>query len=295
MRRGVGLMGEFRFIEKIENTIKTGPSVISGIGDDCAVLEYKKNKHLLLTTDMIIEGVHFAKESASAKAIGRKALAVNISDIAACGGIPRWAVISAGLPKGVSGSYAAGIYKGISELAQRFGIDIVGGDTNSSRRLVLSIALIGEVLKDEIVMRSGAQEGDLIVVTGPICESPQHLNFTPKIKESQYIVKNLMPNAMIDISDGFLSDLEHILKKSQKGAIIYESLIPVRGRKSNFIRTLNTGEQFQLIFAMPKNMLTHMPKSFYAVGEISGANPVITFVGCSGRRKTIQPKGYRHF
>jgi thiamine-monophosphate kinase len=295
MRRGAGLTGEFRFIEKIAKSIKTGPSVLNGIGDDCAVLKYKKNKHLLFTTDMIVEGVHFIKESASARSVGYKALAVNISDIAACGGIPRWAVISAGIPKETSGSYAAGIFKGINNIAQKFNIDIVGGDTNLSSRLVLSIALLGEVLKGEIVTRSGAREGDLLVVTGPICENPQHLSFIPKIKESQYIVKNLMPNAMIDISDGFLSDLEHILKKSQKGAILYESLIPVKGKKSSIIRVLNTGEQFQLIFTMPKNMLTSMPKSFYVVGEISGAKPVITFVECSGRRKKIHSKGYRHF
>ena len=295
MRRGAGLTGEFRFIEKIAKAIKTGPSVINGIGDDCAVLEYKKNKHLLLTTDMIIEGVHFMRGSASAKSIGHKALAVNISDIAACGGIPRWAVVSAGFPKGVSGLYAAGIYKGISDLAQRFNIDIVGGDTNSSSKLVLSVALLGEVLKDEIVMRSGAREGDLLIVTGPICENPQHLNFMPKIKESRYIVKNLMPNAMIDISDGFLSDLEHILRKSQRGAVIYESLIPVKGNRLSIMKALNAGEQFQLMFTMPKEYLPRMPKGFYAVGRIAGLKPVISFVECSGRRRIIQPKGYRHF
>jgi len=295
MRRHLSDIGEFALIESIAKSVKTGPSVIKGIGDDCAVLEYKKNKHLLFTTDMIIEGVHFDCKKSSPLSIGRKALAVNISDIAACGGIPKWAVVSAGIPKHITSSYAHDIYKGITSLAQRFGIDLVGGDTNCSKKLVLSIALLGEVLKDELVLRQGACQGDSLVITGPLYEKPDHLGFTPRLKESRFIVKELMPTAMIDISDGLLSDLEHILKKSRKGAFLYESLIPVGGKKTSVKKIINTGEQFELLFTMPKSMLRYMPKSFYVIGEISGDRPSITFVSRLGKRKKISPGGYTHF
>jgi thiamine-monophosphate kinase len=295
MKRRLSDIGEFRFIDNIAKSIKIGPSVIKGIGDDCAVLRYKKNKYLLFTTDMIIDGVHFDRKKASPLSIGHKALAVNISDIAACGGIPRWAVVSAGIPKNIGSSYAYDIYKGINTLARKFNIDLVGGDTNRSEKLTLSITLLGEVLKRELILRQGAKEGDSLVLTGPLCEKPAHLEFLPRLKEARFIVKELMPTSMIDISDGLLSDLEHILEKSRKGAFIYESLIPVSGKKTSIKKIINTGEQFELLFTMPKRMLRFMPKGFYVVGEISGDSPYITFVGRSGERKRITPKGHIHF
>jgi thiamine-monophosphate kinase len=295
MKKHISDIGEFGLIEAISKSIKTGKSVVKGIGDDCAVLRYKKNKHLLFTTDMIIEAVHFDRKGATAMSIGHKALAVNISDIAACGGIPKWAVVSAGIPKHISVTYAHDIYRGISSLAQRFGIDIVGGDTNCSRKLVLSIALLGEVLKEELLMRNGAHKGDSLVITGPLNPEPDHLNFIPKVKESRFIVKELMPTSMIDISDGLLSDLRHILEKSHKGALLYESLIPVIGRNRLIRRAMNTGEQFELLFTMPKGMISYLPKEFYVIGEISDDFSDIVFVRRSGRRERIVPKGYTHF
>jgi thiamine-monophosphate kinase len=288
-------LDEFKLIERIAKLTKTGPSVVAGIGDDCAVLKYKKNRYMLFTADMIVEGIHFKKSSACPSAIGHKALAVNISDIAACGGIPRWAVVSAGIPRDTSADYISAIYQGINKLARRFDIDLVGGDTSRSDRLTLSVALLGTALKSEIVLRKGARHGDSLVLTGPISLNPDHLEFMPRLKESQYIVKHLMPSSMIDISDGLLSDLQHILDKSKKGAIVYESLLPISGKRSSIIKALNTGEQFQLIFTMPRRKLACLPRGFYPVGEISGTEPIITFVSRSGARRQIQPKGYVHF
>jgi thiamine-monophosphate kinase len=295
MKKYISDIGEFDLIKDIARKIKIGPSVVKGIGDDCAVLNYKKNKYLLFTTDMIIDGVHFDIKKAPAKLIGHKALAVNISDIAACGGIPKWAVVSAGMPKNTDSVYAYDIYKGINNLARKFSIDLVGGDTNSSEKLTLSIALLGEALKDELILRGGAQEGDSLVITGPLREKPPHLEFMPRLKESSFIVKNLMPTAMIDISDGLLSDLGHILKESQKGAFIYESLIPVNGGRASVKKIINTGEQFELLFTTPKNMIEFIPRGFYVIGEILGNRPAITFVERSGRRKKVCPEGYTHF
>ena len=286
-------IGEFGFIEKISRMVKTGPSVIKGIGDDCAVLRYKKNKHLLFATDIIIEDIHFMKK-ASPEAIGHKALAVNLSDIAACGGIPKWAVVSAGLPKDITFNYANRIFKGMSALSEKFNMDIVGGDTSLSKKIVISLAVIGETAKKKLVLRSGAKAKDIIVVTGPLKKRPDHLKFLPKIKESQFIVENLKPNSMIDISDGFLADLKHILKASGKGAIIYESLIPAKGGAENISTILRTGEQFELLFTMDARLIKKLPKGFYPVGEIRSAKG-ITYINKEGKRKNIEPEGYSHF
>ncbi len=119
--------------------------------------------------------------------------------------------------------------------------------------------------------------------------------FMPKIERSQFIVKNLMPTAMIDISDGFFSDLGHILEDSNRGAIIYESLMPREDKRHPLNNLLNTGEQFELLFTMPANRLKMLPKGFYPVGEISHSKEGITLVDSSGKKKRVRPKGYTHF
>lgn len=287
-------IGEFGFIEMLKSKTKTSKDTICGIGDDCAVIKYTDNEYLLYTTDMIIEDVHFKRSNSTPQSIGHKALAVNVSDIAACGGIPRWAVISGGFPNSLSTSYCKRIYKGINALAKKIHVDIVGGDTNKSKKIIVSIALIGTVKKENLLLRSGAKDKDVIVVSGLLKIKPDHLQFMPKINEASFITKHLKPTAMIDISDGLLSDLMHILKASKKRALIYESLIP-NIRKSSYRRLLNEGEQFQLLFTMPKNKLNCLPKDFYPIGEIIKGTPRIVYVDGFGKRENLAPYGYRHF
>lgn len=295
MKNRLSDIGEFGFIEKITRLTRTDSSVIKGIGDDCAVLKYKNSKHLLFATDILVEGVHFTRDKATPEEIGRKALAVNISDIAACGGLPKHAVVSVALPPGVSHNYAIRLYKGIESMARHFKVNLVGGDMSYSERIVISVAILGEVSKKDIILRSGARNKDAIVLTGPLCMRPDHLLFMPKIKESQFIVRKLDASAMIDISDGFLSDLEHILKRSKKGALIYESLIPCKTKRYSLKRLLNTGEQFELLFTMPAKRLDMLPKGFYPVGEIVSGNATITLVDSSGKKNKVKPEGYTHF
>lgn len=288
-------IGEFEFIKRISQKIRLSSSVVKGIGDDCAVVKYTKDNYLLLTTDMIIEDVHFKKRTTPPEAIGHKALAVNISDIAACGGIPKWALVSAGVSAQTRYDYIRAIFTGIKRLAGRFKIDIVGGDTNLSEKLTVSIALIGEVRKRELTLRSGAEDKDIILLSGPLKEIPDHLNFTPRLKEARYLVKNFKLNSMIDISDGLLSDLNHILEESKTGAIIYESLIPHKPKVASLYKLLNTGEQFELIFTLPRTELKRLPGRFYPVGEIVKGIKGIIYVTREGRRKRVLAKGYRHF
>ena len=287
-------IGEFGFIETLKSKTKTSKDTVCGIGDDCAVIKYTGNEYLLYTTDMIIEDAHFKRSSSTPEAIGHKALAVNASDIAACAGIPRWAVISGGFPGSLSVSYCTGIYKGIKALAKKIHVDLVGGDTNKSKKIIVSIALIGTVKKENLLLRSGAKDKDVIVLSGRLKIKPDHLKFMPKINEASFITKHLKPTSMIDISDGFLSDLMHILKNSKKAALIYESLIP-NIRKSSYKKLLNEGEQFQLLFTMPKTKLNCLPKDFYPIGEIKQGTPRIVYLNSQGKRENLLPKGYRHF
>jgi len=295
MKKRLQDIGEFGLIQKISQKVRISASVVKSIGDDCAVLKYTKQKYLLFTTDMIIEDIHFRKKYTRPEDIGHKALAVNISDIASCGGLPKWAVISVGVSAKSSFNYIMKIYKGIEALAARFKVDIVGGDTNLSEKIVLSVALVGEVEKKNLILRSKAGSKDAIVLSGPLKAKPDDLTFMPRLEEARYLVKNFGVTSMIDISDGFLQDLNHILKASGKGAIIYESLFPYKERKNSLSKVLNKGEQFELIFTMPSSQLNRLPKPYYPVGEIREGTQGLVYVNRDGLKRTIKSEGYRHF
>ena len=293
-------IGEFGLIRKIAKVTKTSPSVIKGIGDDCAVLRHTKDKYILVTADMIIEDVHFRLKEATPQQIGRKAIAANISDIAACGGIGKWAVVSVGLSKDADLNFVNKIYAGIQKLASEFKIDIIGGDTNLSKKAVISVAIIGEVNKKNLVLRSGAKVNDVIFLTGKLSSRMRDLSFTPRIKEASILVNNFKINSMIDISDGLLSDLGHIISSSGTGACLYESLIPYQA--SSVKRALASGEQFELLFtankSTAKRLLAQAVKKrikISAIGEITGNRNKIILVDKRGRREELKPGGYRHF
>lgn len=293
-------IGEFGLIEKIAEITKTTPSVIKGIGDDCAVLKYTKDKYLLVTTDMIIEDIHFRLNNATHQQIGHKAIAVNISDIAACGGIGKWAVVSIGLPKDMNLDFVNKIYFSIRKLASKFNIDIVGGDTNLSKRIVISIVIIGEVSKKNLVLRNGAKIGDTIFITGKLTPQAKDLSFIPRIKASSFLVNNFKINSMIDISDGLLSDLGHIISESRAGACLYQSLIPYQG--VSIKRALSSGEQFELLFTADRSKTRRLVSlagkkriKITAIGEITDTKGKIIFIDKSGKKEILKPKGYRHF
>src|SRR3989338_2946604 len=163
-------LGEFGLIDFLKKYKGSGAAVIKGIGDDTAVVPLDAKRHLLLTTDMLMEGVHFTR-NAPPRLIGRKALACSISDIAAMGGVPRYALISLGVPGSLPWAFVRDVYKGMDVLAREFGVALVGGDTIKSAKIVVNVALTGEVNKTDVVCRSGAREGDQIFFTVPLCDS----------------------------------------------------------------------------------------------------------------------------
>ncbi len=291
-------IGEFGLIRRIAKAEKiSDKDVVVGIGDDTAVLKYKKNLYLLLTTDMLIEGVHFNKKATPFQ-IGWKALAVNISDIAAMGGIPKYGLVSLGLKKNTSLKFVDELYRGIKTIARKFDVKILGGDTVSSSKLVINISLTGEVEKKYLTLRKGAKIGDKIYVTGRLggSISGKHLSFIPRVKEARYLVKNLHPTAMIDISDGLLSDLKRICEASNVGARIEQSKIPVSREAVSLQNALTGGEDFELLFTVSKkynNLIKSAKFSITQIGEITKRGIILL----DERNKNIHLKetGFDHF
>ena len=273
----VNYIGEFGLIDLIRKQIPVGPKVARGIGDDTAVLFYSKNKYLLFTTDMMAEDVHFTRKMKPYQ-IGHKALACNISDIAAMGGLPTFAVVSLGVPASLTVRFVEDIYKGMQALAKQFGVNIVGGDTIRSEKIIINVALLGEVEKKYLATRDGARPGDWVFVSGPLggsFKSGRHLSFIPRVTEARFLVQNFKPSAMMDISDGLAGDLNHMLKASKVGVKLDETLIP-RHQGITLKQALSDGEDFELLFSLSslkaKKLLDWQEKTkrwfFYPMGQI---------------------------
>jgi thiamine-monophosphate kinase len=303
-------IGEFGLIEELSRLLPDGKDVIKGIGDDAAVLKGRgRDRYLLVATDSIAENIHF-RRSSGAYWIGRKALAVNLSDIAAMGGSPLWAVVNLGLPPGLSVRYCRQIYRGLAELADEFELSIVGGDTfRSPDGIVISVTVIGEVEKRRCVFRSGARPGDVICVTGKLGESRgKHLKFIPRIKEARYLAESFSPSAMIDISDGLFADLGHISQSSGVGAVIGEAAIPIstrlRGKSEKVkLRAISAGEEFELLFSLPESEIDDLLSSFAAdtgttvtpIGKIIEDRDRRELIARDGKVNPFPETGYTHF
>ncbi|MBI4437097.1 MAG: thiamine-monophosphate kinase [Candidatus Omnitrophica bacterium] len=251
-------LGESGFIERTKKIFGRFPGVISGIGEDAAVLPYSKKEYLLFTTDAVREGTHFAlgekgfySKKATPFQIGWKALAVNLSDIAAMGGKPLYALVALGAPTHLPVSFYDELTKGIKAAAKAFGVAVVGGDTDRTRKLSVTVALIGTVEKERCIFRRGAKVGDCIFVTGTLGGSRKgkHLSFIPRVKEARRLTKDFRLNAMIDLSDGLAKDLTHICEESQVGARVDGEAIPI-SKGSNLRSALNDGEDFELLFTL---------------------------------------------
>lgn len=294
-------IGEFGLIERLRRKAANSASVVKGIGDDCAVVEFSRKQYQLLTSDMLVEGVDF-KSSEDPYLVGRKAMAASLSDIAACAGTPKYALVSLGLPKAFRVRSADRLYAGMAGIAKKFGVDIAGGDLSSSDKLVISVSLTGLVDKNRLVLRSGAREGDIILVSGPLGGSirSRHLRFEPRIEEAGYLRRNFKINSMIDISDGLAQDLGHILKESRKAAVLLSGLIPIHRHARGLNDALYSGEDFELLFTMPlghARRLLRKNRKFYPIGYIRKREPKnnILLVDDDMQLSSLAGDGYRHF
>ncbi len=293
-------LGEFGLIERLKKSIKTDSSVIKGSGDDCAVLALDKKRYQLLTCDMIVEGVDFTIKD-NPYLIGRKALAVSVSDIASSSGLPRHCLISLAMPKNTSVEFVDRLFKGMLGIAREYNINIVGGDISSAGQLIIDVSMSGIVEKKYLTLRSGAKIGDIIFVTGELGGSIQgkHLRFKPRLKEARFLAKNFKVNAMIDISDGLAQDLGHILEESSKGAVIYEDLIPLSKAARGLHDALYMGEDFELLFTLSpkeaKKLYNKKLPVFKPIGEITDKKYGLRLVDRHGRERVIALRGFRHF
>ena len=301
-------IGEFGLIRELKKKIRPGKSVRLGVGDDAAVLPLSSKKDLLFTADMLIEDRHFRLGEATPFEIGRKALAVNLSDIAAMGGIPTHAVVSVGFPGHLTMNFVDELYKGMRELAKKFRVNIVGGDTNKSEKIIISLALLGEVEKGKWITRSGAKIGDMIFVTGDLggsYVSKKHLNFVPRIKESQFLVNHFKIHSMMDLSDGLASDMHRICEASGVGAEIIEKKLPISRVAKSVQNALTDGEDFELLFTLSKKEATKLLSvgtskirglaPFHAIGLIVEKRRGIILIKEGGKIVNLKEKGFDHF
>ena len=259
----ISAIGEFALIERIRSILPSPHGALLGIGDDCAVLRPTAGKDLLLTTDLLVDGVDFTPQTITPFRLGRKAMGVNLSDIAAMGGLPRVALVTLAIPPDEEIEFVDELYRGLREEGARFAVEVIGGDLSASPTLMISVTLVGEVEAGRAITRSGAKPGERIWITGRLggaaaglmalsagcrlrddqIETPfevsgslqeairraieRHLCPTPRIREGRALSQAGAASAMIDMSDGLASDLAHLCRESGVSAKIREGQIPV--------------------------------------------------------------------
>jgi thiamine-monophosphate kinase len=301
-------MHEFAYIRWLRARTPAHPRVIVGPGDDCAVVAGSPAP-LLIKTDMLLDGTHFVLAEVGARRVGKKAMGVNLSDIAAMGGVPTAAVVSVGLPRHGPSGLAEELYAGLREEADAFQTAIVGGDTNVwDGGLVVSVALLGDAGPQGPILRSGAKPGDWLMVTGPLGGSilGKHLDFTPRVREAQLLLKECPLHAMIDVSDGLAADVNHICEESGCGAILVAERIPVspavhqiQDGRTPLEHALGDGEDFELVFAVApddgRRLLERQPipgLTLAWIGEVAAAAGLV--LNDKGACRVLPPAGYAH-
>jgi len=313
-------LGEFGLISRFQSRLKyRSPQVIQGIGDDCAVLSLNNGNYQVLTTDALVETVHFNFKTHTPEQLGWKTLAVNISDIAAMGGQPKFAVISLGIPNSVPVSFLDRFYKGLDQASRKYKVALVGGDTVASpKHLFINLALLGETVKKKVFTRSGARSGDKIFVTGTlgdsalglkILESPRkkwkgsealrkkliqrHLKPEPRVEAAIWLAKSRYKvTSMIDISDGLTQDLGHILKAGKVGAELWEEKAPISKPLAKFSLingltaldfALEGGEDYELLFTLAPEDVTNLD-----IESITKVDQPVTQIGVITAKKGIR-------
>lgn len=321
-------IGEFGFINRIKGKVAGNSGVILGIGDDAAAVTVTPGMILLATADMLAQGVHFDCSWHDPVSLGRKSLAVNLSDIAAMGGIPRYALLSLAIPAELSLEFLESFMSGFLEQADRFGVSLIGGDTSASQAgFVISVTLLGEQYPARIAKRSGACCDDLVCVSGTLGDSAlgldllktgvcsgeavmRHLDPLPRVELGKILAERSIPSAMIDISDGLHADLGHILAASSAGAKICIDALPLSDdfRKSvarnsaNYYKLpLGGGEDYELLFTLPPAKL----KDAEAAAALAGTSvavigtitkePGLLLAFADGSNYAAEIHGYDHF
>lgn len=313
-------MDEFDLINNLKK--KLG---FSAIGDDCAVIPQNAAADLLITADLLVEGIDFETNWISAGDIGRKALAVSLSDIAAMGGEPKWAMTSIGVPEAQWRSgFATTFYEGWNECAKEFGVELIGGDISRSPSGFFVDSIVGGYVPNgKAILRSGARPGDSLYVTGPLGTAAaglmllkrslniqitgtealldKQLRPYPQIELGKQLREMGIATAMIDLSDGLSSDLRHVCSASGVGAVVFADELPfesvaleVAGSADKMLDlALNGGEDLELLFSADE---TRIPAELpvFKIGEIT-ANAGVIEIQRGDSRELLLAKGFKHF
>lgn len=301
---------EFELIDWIRARVDDRLPVTLGIGDDAACLRQDADRDMLVAIDMLMEGTHFTFPDATPCLAGRKALAVNLSDIAAMAGRPTAAFISVALPNCRGLEFAQEVHRGIIELANQFNVIIAGGDTNSwNGPFVVSVTVTGQPLGQQPVRRSGAIAGDWVFVTGELggsLASGRHLTFLPRLAEVERLARLVNLHAMIDVSDGLAADLHHILKASGVSAVLEASQIPLTRAaigatdgQSPLLHALSDGEDFELLFTVSQDDGERLMTEWNEATPVTRIGEIAAGQGCrlrhlDGRLESLPPLGWTH-
>jgi thiamine-monophosphate kinase len=311
-------LGEKKLIQQIRRSARGGESVVTGIGDDCAVLSVPPGHELLVTTDFTIEKVHFRRDWHRPELVGRRCLTRGLSDIAAMGGEPRAAFLSLAVPGDVPQKWVDRFLKGLLDLAEEFKVPLAGGDTaQSAGGIQADIVVVGSVPRGKAVLRSGAKAGERIYVTGELggsaaalarleeskplgAEYVRHFRPQARVAVGQWLRQQGVASAMIDVSDGLSTDLEHICQESHVGAEIEAEAIPRAqvglGKKRVALElALHGGDDYELLFtsaaAIPSEVegvrVTRIGRTTQSAG--------MRLIGADGKARRLAAAGWEHF
>jgi len=331
----LGQLGEFGLIALLRETLKpANPEVVKGIGDDAAILRPKAGHDWVLTTDMLVEGRHFNLKTTHPWALGAKSISVNLSDCAAMGARPFAAVVSLGIPGKFPVGAVRAFYSGMKAWAGNFGVDIVGGDTVSSDKMVVNVAVLGEVKRGKALTRSGAVNGDALLVTGTLGDSgaglhslthpgkkaasvrpmleKRHLTPLPRFVVGNFLSAAGLATSCIDVSDGLSSEVNHLASESHLGAEVHEEAVPLSAslehycvelKKDPLRFALDGGEDYELLFTVPVKRLGEALRRIpgetgcpvTAIGRMTAASGGVVLIGGKGSRKPLGRGGFDHF
>ena len=332
-------LGEFELIAKLQSKLKyRSTQILKNIGDDCSVFKPSNGVKLISTCDALVENIHFDLKNISPILLGQKSMAVNLSDIAAMGGSPKFALVTLGISPSISFKFLQKFYSGINKACEKYNFSISGGDTvRSPKHFFINVAMIGETRQNLWFSRDGAKKGDKIFVTGFIGDSAlglkilqsknklkvstkakkyfisRHQSPTPRLEESRFLIQfNAQVSAAIDVSDGLVQDLGHILKTSGVGAKIYESSIPTSSELKKFCKINNVnkrplifsgGEDYELLFTLRPENAKKIVRQFFKrgmclteIGEItSRVGEILLKTENNKIEDASRFKGYGHF
>ena len=312
------------FIRRLARRFPLRPPVEVGIGDDGAVLRCGRGRGLdqtqfeadriVVVTDMLLDGVHFELDKISPRLAGRKAVAVNLSDLAAMACFPTAAFVSIAVPKAMktpSEEFLDELYAGIESLTDQFNFTLAGGDTNSwNGPFAINVCLTGTPMGERLVLRSGAKPGDRLFVTGPLGGSLQfgrHLTFEPRLKLAEWLTEHANVNAMMDLSDGLSMDLSRMMEASRTGAVIHSESIPIHSEvpsntspEKRLSSALSDGEDFELLFSIADPDATALIEKatqsnivFHDVGRVT-ADSRLQLLSSDGTSRPMKLAGWQH-